>query len=308
MQPNNNLSCIPFYRSLEEQDFRKWYAFGEKYPYRMPSDFLIPFYIISPPTPSGEAWGVDEVAFYRVCCEETPITNNGSFNFSFNESFRQGDPYRTIMGSNGLVIKEINNQFNEIVYYAKHNTPLNLDKGFYYMSITIGCAGEEDVTYYSDVFYVDTRESLEANSVHLEWWNEDNVEYDGGFIPYGLEESGSLFKSEVFLDTEIGKPNYISIEEGEERNGFFFPTKQISEKTYNMGFLAPEYMCDVMRLVRMADSVRVTDKLGRVYNVEQFEMDVDWTSQGHYAEVSCTFHTDTIVKKVGKAYTSMTNR
>jgi hypothetical protein len=292
MQPNNNLSCIPFYTSLEEQDYRKWYAYGEKYPHRVPSDYLLPFYFVIPPTPSGEAWVVYELVFYRVCCDEAePIT--GSYFHS--------------MADNNLVIRDFGT-FAEVIYYASHNARLDLPKGLYYIKMVISCAGEEDRTYYSDIFFVDSRENLEANSIKLEWWNEDNLEYDGGLIPYGEVLGLNRFKSDIFLDTEIGKPTYNFTEEGEERNGHFFPIKQISEKSYNFGFVAPEYLCDVMRLIRMADVVRITDKLGRVYNVEQFEMDVNWLEQGHYAEVSCAFQTDTVVKKVGKAYNNITDR
>ena len=52
----------------------------------------------------------------------------------------------------------------------------------------------------------------------------------------------------------------------------------------------------------MADYIEITDNLGRHYDVEQFEMDVKWSQGGHYAEVSCSFQTDTVVKKIGKAY------
>lgn len=313
MQPNNNLSCIPFYTSLAEQDYRKWYAYGEKYPHRVPSDFLLPFYFVTPPTPSGEAWFIDKVIFYKACCDEAePITGSGSFNLSFSTAFDRGDSvtesFEHCMQVNGLTIREADPNFNEVIYFATHSARLDLPKGLYYIEITIGCAGEEDRTYYSDIFFADSRENLEANSIRLEWWNEENLEYDGGMIPYGESLGINRFKSDIFLDTEIGKPTYNFTEEGEERNGHFFPTKQISEKSYNFGFVAPEYLCDVMRLIRMADVVRITDKLGRVYNVEQFEMDVNWMEQGHYAEVGCAFQTDTVVKKVGKAYNNITDR
>lgn len=301
MQPNNNLSCIPFYESLEEQDFRKWYAYGEKYPHRVPSDYLIPFYIV---IPKEDGVTIDEVEFYNACCDDGDPIRGGSFNISFSDAF-QGSNSSLIspMLDNNLKIVE-RGDFNEIVYYASHNSLINLPKGLCYMVITLS----NGKSYYSDVFFVDTRANLGVESIRIEWWNEENVEYEGGLIPYGISEGGALFKSEIYLDSEIGKPTYNFTEEGEERNGYFFPMKQISEKSYNMGFVAPEYLCDVMRLIRMADVVRITDKFGRIYNVEQFEMDVNWMEHGHYAEVSCTFQTDTIVKKVGKAYVNISDR
>ena len=69
-----------------------------------------------------------------------------------------------------------------------------------------------------------------------------------------------------------------------------------------MSFIAPEYLCDVMRLIRMADYIELFDGLGRMIFVEQFEMDVKWSQGGHYAEVTCSIQTDSVIKKIGKAY------
>ena len=103
-------------------------------------------------------------------------------------------------------------------------------------------------------------------------------------------------------------PEYTFTEDGEERDGRFFPIKQISEKVYKFKAVVPEYLCDCMRLIRLSDVVIITDQLGRTYNVEHFEMDVKWLDGGHLAEIDCSFETDTVVKKVGKAYGTITPR
>ena len=97
-------------------------------------------------------------------------------------------------------------------------------------------------------------------------------------------------------------PDYEFEEEGEERDGYFFPEKQISEKTYKFSFLAPEYLCDVMRLIRLSDIVQVTDKYGHLYNVDSFLIEPKWQQQGNLANVECEFQTDTVVKKIGRGY------
>ena len=74
--------------------------------------------------------------------------------------------------------------------------------------------------------------------------------------------------------------------------------KQISEKTYRCTFLAPEYLCDVMRLIRLSDYVIVTDKYGRVYNCDTFLATPTWQTQGNLASVEVEFQTDTVVKKI----------
>ena len=47
MIPNNNLSVLPFYTSLEQQNARKWWMYGRVYPLYCPSGFLLPFQIIT---------------------------------------------------------------------------------------------------------------------------------------------------------------------------------------------------------------------------------------------------------------------
>lgn len=283
MQPNNNLSCIPFYTSLEEQDYRKWYAYGEKYIFKVPNNYLIPFFFV---IPFAGTWTVSRVLAYKCDGLFVDIT--------------------TAMRDNFLVVQAFDT-YTEIIYLADPTTSLDLAKGEWYLAITVSNSSKNK-TYYSDIFFVDSLSSIEQDCVELYWFNKDALECSGIVVPYGMEWGGDDFANRVYLPTDIGTPKYAFTEEGEERNGYFFPTKQISEKVYNMNFIAPEYLCDVMRLIRMADVVRITDKLGRVYNVEQFEMDVNWLEQGHYAEVGCAFQTDTVVKKVGKAYNNITNR
>jgi hypothetical protein len=63
-----------------------------------------------------------------------------------------------------------------------------------------------------------------------------------------------------------------------------------------------------MRIIRLSDVVRITDQEGHAYKVEHFEMEVDWLEGGHLAQIECSFETDTVVKKVGKAYGTITPR
>ena len=100
----------------------------------------------------------------------------------------------------------------------------------------------------------------------------------------------------------IRETEYKFEEEGEERDGYFFPEKQISEKTYKCTILAPEYLCDVMRFIRMADYVRVTDKYGRNYDCDTFLITPKWQTQGNLASVEIEFETATVVKKNGRGY------
>ena len=80
--------------------------------------------------------------------------------------------------------------------------------------------------------------------------------------------------------------------------------KQLSEKTYRFTVLAAEYVCDVMRFIRMADSIVITDKYGRTYNCDTFLMTPKWETQGNLASVEVEFQTNTVAKRIGRAYTS----
>lgn len=297
----DNLSCIPFYTKKEHQDFRLWYAYGEKYPHYVPSDYLIPFSFVVPYR--EEQPDNIEVEFYRACCsEEQYLGTQGAYNNDFSLDFaRYTTDFSGIMNMNGLVIKKDETRgISVLTYFAREGEPFDLEEGMYYMKIALVYGATRD-TFYSDVFFVKNRDKLER-MVCVKWRNEEKLEYDGGFIPYGETEDVQPFTNILYLDTTIAMPEYKFTEDGEERNGRFFPIKQISEKVYKMSFVAPEYLCDVMRLIRMADYIRITDGLGRTYDVEQFEMEVRWSQGGHYAEVSCSFQTDTVVKKIGKAY------
>ena len=103
-------------------------------------------------------------------------------------------------------------------------------------------------------------------------------------------------------------PEYAMTEDGEERDGRFFPIKQISEKKYHFKCILPEYACDCIRLAGLSDVVKITDQYGREYDVEHIEFDVSWLDGGALAEVDVTFETDTVVKKIGKNYGTITPR
>lgn len=278
----DNLSCIPFYTKKEHQDFRLWYAYGEKYPHCVPSDNLIPFSFV---VPYRGQQPNKIVEFYRACCSEEQYL---------------GD-FSSVMDMNGLEVKkDETRRISVLTYFATENESLELEEGMYYMKITLVYGATKD-TFYSDVFFVKDRDKLEK-TVCVKWWNEENLEYDGGFIPYGEKVGTETFINILYLDTTIAMPEYKFTEDGEERNGRFFPIKQISEKVYKMSFIAPEYLCDVMRLIRMADHIELWDGLGGRIFVEQFEMEVKWSQGGHYAEVTCSVQTDSVIKKIGKTY------
>ena len=110
------------------------------------------------------------------------------------------------------------------------------------------------------------------------------------------------YRNFIYLPTELGKPNYDFEETGEDRDGFYYPEKQLSEKTYRFSFIAPEYMLDALRLVRLSDYVTVTDQYGYDYHADRFLMTPKWLGDGDLASVVVEFQTDTVVKNTGTGF------
>ena len=130
--------------------------------------------------------------------------------------------------------------------------------------------------------------------LQLVWRNEEDVVYSGGRVLYSTG-----FANRLLLATQLGKPEYKFEEEGEERDGFFFPEKQISEKVYKFTFLAPEYLLDALRLVRLSDHVSVVDMFGKVYRCDTILLSPKWQTQGDIASVEAEFETETVIKRLG---------
>lgn len=268
MTQNNNISVLPFYTSIDEQNHRKSYAYGKIYPLFAPADMLLPFQIIR----NTRANDVTSVVLY-------------------DKTGKQVSDITTYMKETGLQIVRFQSlRYDIILYPSILPMPLNQLDGIYYMTLSDGVQ-----TWYSEMFTV-----VQDVSAYLkiQWWDVENLVFDAGQIVY--EEPD--FKNTLYLCTELGKPEYEFEEDGEERDGYFFPEKQISVKTYKCTILAPEYLCDVMRFIRMADYIHITDKYGREYDCDTFLITPKWETQGDLASVEIEFKTNTVVKKIGRGY------
>lgn len=272
---NNNLSVLPWYSSIEEQNARKWWAYGRVYPLYTPAMFLLPFQIMR-----EHREGVLINAFQIY-------TAKGEF---------VGDFTQAIIES-GLVSKTISYSVNEepvtmdvLVYPGRFPAFTQFPDGQYYAKMSDGVD-----TWYSEVFTAiqDIRDYL-----RIVWWDDEDVLMDAGVISY----KNPAFKNVVFLESDLAKPEYPYEEEGETRDGYFFPIKQISEKRFRFSFLASEYLLDVIRFVPMADHAYVVYR-GAIYPIDSFTFEHEWLGDGDVASVDASFDTATIVKKIGRGYT-----
>lgn len=269
MTPNNNLSVLPFYPDEKYQDFRKSYAYGEIYPLFSPIDRLLPFQIIRP---TSSVWNPTAV-IRRV--NKTGLIGKEVLNVT------------KILLDGGLRLRRFSTLGYDVISYpGVFPFPRIMEQGQFYLGFHDG-----QTRFTSDVF---TNVPGIEDYMKIEWWDIDNMGFDDGAIDYEPP-----FKNVLYLCSELGKPEYIFEEEGEDRDGFFFPEKQLSEKRYKFQFLAPEYLCDAMRVIRMADYVRITAN-GQTYNCDTFLITVKWQTQGNLASVEAEFECDTVIKKIGR--------
>lgn len=258
---NNNISPLPFYDSIDLQNHRKDYAFGNIYPLIIHKNILLPFQVL--------------------------ISSGSAINWVRLHDFNSGK-YLDITSQlidNGLILKSYSN-FSILKYPGKF--PINGigHEGRFYLSISIQDLG----TIYSDIF---TSSNTLNGFIHIEYSNLYSFELNGGIIDFS-----DGFSFECYLPAQIGKPEYEFEEEATERMGYSFIESQVSKKVYKFTFLAPEYMCDALRIIRLCSDKRITDdKL--LYNMTSFNMRPQWEEQGDLASVECEFETDTVVSNLG---------
>lgn len=259
---NNNISPLPFYSDIALQNHRKSYAFGHVYPLVMPVNKLLPFQV--------------------VISSGTEISEVKLYNFNTNKSV---DITANIKES-GLTIKQY--EYFSLIKYPGILSINELDtEGRFYLEISISDFG----TIYSDVFTVVN--SIDDSYIRLEYYNPYNFEIKNGIIDFS-----DNFKFVCYLCTQIGKPEYSFEEEATERMGYSFIESQVSKKIYKFTFLAPEYLCDALRIVRLCESKLITCGI-ESYDLTTFSMEPKWEDQGDLASVECEFETDTVIANLG---------
>lgn len=264
MIPNNNFNILPWYLSPDKQNHKKDYAFGSIFCLATPDRQLLPFQIIR----NTRANTVQSV----ILCD---LNGNELLNITSQ------------MSSTGLELKRfITDGYDLIIYPGVLPMAIETPEGRYYAKISDGVE-----TWYSEVFTV--IRNLDSY-LKIQYWDVENFELSYGHIDY----SGA-YKSTVYLPTQLGKPDYPFEEDVSKRDGYQFVEKQISEKTYKFTFLATEYLCDAMRLIRMHDYIEITNK-GEVYPVDTFLITPKWQDQGDLAAVQAEFECATVIKKIGR--------
>lgn len=268
MIPNNNLSVLPFYTSIDQQNARKWWINGKVYPLFTPGGYMLPFQLMRSHR-SGTT-----ISYCRIYTADGDLV---------------GD-YAGRLTQMGLTIKHFTTRgYDVIVFPGMFPVFDSMANGRYYAVLNDGTE-----TWYSEIFTVVNDMS---GYLKLEWWDNEDFVMDAGTIVYTNPE----FRNVLYLPSDIAKPEYDFEDQVIERGGYTFPVQQISKKRYHFSFLASEYLLDVMRFVRMADYARIT-KDGQTYTLDTFLITPSWEDVGDVAGVDAEFTTATVAKKIGVGY------
>ena len=268
MIPNNNLSVLPWYTSIEQQNARKWWAYNRVYPLFTPAMFMLPFQILRTHR-SGTT-----ISSFRV------YTKTGVLVGNFTQAIRDA----------GITVKPFTSLgYDVIVFGGQMPVFTQFADGQYYAAISDGTQ-----TWYSEIFTV---VNYIEPYLKITWWDLSDFTMDAGTIVY----TNPSYKNVLYLQSDIAKPEYTFEEEGETLDGYFFPAKQISEKRYRFNFLASEYLLDVMRFIRMADYAEIEYR-GQRYSLDTFLITPEWEDNGDVAAVEAVFDTATVAKKIGLGY------
>jgi len=264
---------LPIYDSLAKQNHRKDYSFGEVYPLITPHKTILPFQRIRATRPDAVGLVTAKLKNLKGV-EILDITAQ--------------------LIATGLIINRYAVLgFDIIIYPGNVEMDIELDHGTYYLEFNDGTQ-----TFYSEIYNSVPNVS---NCLKIEFWDTENVAINSGLIDFTND-----FKFKVYLDTQVGRPNYEFEEEITKRDGYQFVEKQLSEKTFKFNFYAPEYLCDAMRIIRMMDNITISSR-GDNYNADQFLISPKWQKGGYYADVEAEFQCDTIIKKTGARFIPIDN-
>lgn len=266
MNTFNNFSPLAFREKSMKATYKKWYAYGKEFALPFSTTELPPF--------------------------QFTVTNLPSFDPTTVEVFLVNEATGVRSGT-GIKIKvDTMDKHNSVLYvspgsnvYAK-----SVEPGVYRAEFAI----PEGETYVSTPICVTDGIETNTNFVKLEYWNDEKLAYPNGFVTTGTDND---FKFQMYIPTTFFKPKYEFEEEITKRAGYKFLELQTCNKVFGFNFLAPEYICDALRLVRLSDYIRFTHD-GEYYNALNFEYTPDWQDNGYLAAIECQFETDTIIQKL----------
>jgi hypothetical protein len=271
LQGNNNYSPLPFYTQKDEMNHRRSYAYGEVYPLYTPLGSVPPFQIIRPHNSASVSTAT----------------------LHLPDGTQKGNIKSALDGSGLKVQQYAQSGYDIVIFPSLAPMAITTEEGRYYIRLSMS----DGTVYYSDIFTVT---GITGGLLAIQWYDFKDLVMDNGRIAYTDANGVQNYRNILYLNTQLGKPEYTFEEEGEQRDGYFFLEKIISEKTYKCVILASEYLCDVMRFIRMSDVVFIRDQFGNTYRADTFLINPTWQDQGDVASVEIEFTCDTVAKKIGR--------
>lgn len=266
MNTFNNFSPLAFREKSMKATYKKWYAYGK--------EFALPF-------------STTELPPFQFTVQNLPVFDPSTVEvFLVNEA-------TGVRGATGINPKfDTMDEHNAVLYVSpgKNIYAKPIEPGVYRAEFTI----PEGETYVSTPICVTEGIETNTNFVKLEYWNDEKLAYPNGFVTTGTDND---FKFQMYIPTTFFKPKYEFEEEITKRAGYKFLELQTCNKVFGFNFLAPEYICDALRLVRLSDYIRFSHD-GEYYNALNFEYSPDWQDNGYLAAIECEFETDTIIQKL----------
>lgn len=292
MTRKNNLSPLPFYTNILNQNQNDWYAYGHLFSYRYEIAFVPPFQIIIPDN-------VEPIGILPESYFESIAINNPKHQFAI-------DVKTSMINDQGLTAEKFVGGYVVVKNKSTNNltvldwNPLSIpglssakpSEGNHFLSMSIN-----GTTHSSEIFTWKEFVNLGKESIfniQLRYRHNESFLHSFGHIDY------DDFNHIVNIKSTIGKPSYEFEEDIVSREGYKFPVHQISYKKYQFEFFASEYFVDALRIVRMHDFVEIEHD-GELYQVDEILFTINWQEQGNLAQVVCEFTTDTVVAITGRS-------
>ena len=286
---NNNFSPLPFYdvsdAGVSEELKNKYlnsekpYAYGAVFDLPIAGGWLMPF-----------QFSVDYEVDHVGGCYVIPLTNP-----ALNTQ---------VISTTPTVVYDSNTGKSNILFVGEHKP--TLVEGRAYIEIELYDTNSvAPHVYMSDLF---TNIRLSSSNlkpappdgyIRLSYTNDHFLRYNGGKIYFG--EVGKItFGFELLIDTTIAKPNYTFEEKSSDRLGYRYIESQVSNKGYQFTFVAPEYLCDALRLLPMCNDRTIVDKWHTYDKITDVNVEVEWLDQGDLARVTISFNHDTVVANLAE--------
>lgn len=263
----NNLNPLPFYFSKDKQSRRSLQGL-ENFQLICGKSNLLPFQLQFPKTQDIE---LSEI--YLCNCNDEIVQDFGD-----------------VLFNSGLKYYYDDNVDNYIIYNAEQLSE-ELQTGTYYIRFDF----QDGRSLYSDLFTV--VDNI-IDFVCIEFWNLEDQVYNNGDSKIIYNN----YKNRLYINAELMTPEYDFDFTSEQRDGYDYAEKLLSIKKHVLKFFAPEFLCDLSRVIWNSDYVYIT-KNAELFVAQNITSEINWIDEKK-AQITLSFVSDTIVKSIGQGATA----